>query len=105
MGRFLSDRELARTIGAETRAPSPLPTAIVSNGGYDPPPQSPQQKQVQAEMAALGDRCAARLGSTRRGFLASSAGSMHSDQLERVRARRRVEGRLRSNLAYGYVAR
>jgi hypothetical protein len=74
MGRFLSGRELARTIGAETRAPSPLPTAIVSNGEYNPPPQSPQQRQVEAEIAALADRCAARLGLTRRRFLASGAG-------------------------------
>ncbi|HEU5284188.1 MAG TPA: amidohydrolase family protein [Burkholderiales bacterium] len=75
MGRFLSDRELARTIGAETRQlRSPLPTAIVSNGEYNPVPQSPQQKQVEAEIATLGERYGRRLGLTRRRFLASSAG-------------------------------
>jgi hypothetical protein len=75
MGRFLSDAEIARTKGAETLPlRSPVPTAVVSNGEYTPTPQSAQQREVQAAIAADADRYGARLGMDRRRFLASAAG-------------------------------
>ena len=41
MGSWLSDREQRLVAGAETAsAATPIPTQIVSNGEYLPPPQS-----------------------------------------------------------------
>ena len=41
MGNYLSDRELAQLDGAETAFPSPVPTQIISNGEFNPLPQTP----------------------------------------------------------------
>ena len=75
MRRFLSDDELAHTTGAETHLlRSPVPTAIVSNGEFDPTPQSTQQRQVEVAITAAVERCGKRLGVDRRRFLARAAG-------------------------------
>ena len=56
MGIFLSKDDLARTEGAENAAfRSPVPTQIVSNGEYLPPPQSATQKKVEARINELAD--------------------------------------------------
>src|SRR5712692_2120208 len=53
---------------------SPLPTQVVSNEEYLPLPQTPEQQRVAALLQETARRNARRLGVTRRGFLASSAG-------------------------------
>lgn len=73
--RFLSDEDLQKTEPAEQAgAPLPIPTRIVSNGEYDPLPQTAQQRAVEARIEALAEQLAPRHGMSRRRFLSSSAG-------------------------------
>ena len=75
MPHYLSDEELKRTAPAETASfRSPVPTQIVSNGEYNPPPQTREQQQVEARIRGLAEDLAPRHGMSRRRFLASSAG-------------------------------
>jgi hypothetical protein len=73
---WLSDEQLARCAPAdETDAYGfPIPTQIVSNGEYMPPPQSEEQKRVEARTLELADGAAKRLGMSRRKFLTTSGG-------------------------------
>jgi hypothetical protein len=48
MGMYLSARELAQLESAEKALPSPVPTQIISNGEFNPLPQTPHQQQVEA---------------------------------------------------------
>ena len=75
MPHFLSEDELQRTAPAETAAfASPVPTQIVSNGEYNPLPQSREQARVEARIKDLATDLAPRHGMDRRRFLASTAG-------------------------------
>jgi predicted TIM-barrel fold metal-dependent hydrolase len=75
MPHYLSDAELARTEPAETAAfRSPVPTQIVSNGEYNPLPQTREQQRVEARIKEMADQLGRRHGMSRRSFLASSAG-------------------------------
>jgi len=74
MGTFLSDRELAELDTAERGFASPVPTQMVSNGEFNPLPQTPEQKRVEARLTELADRYAGRQGLDRRGFLRSACG-------------------------------
>ncbi|MCL6640710.1 MAG: amidohydrolase family protein [Candidatus Rokubacteria bacterium] len=75
MPHYLSPEELSRTAPAETAAfPSPVPTQIVSNGEFNPLPQTPEQRRVEARVQELADQLAPRHGLDRRRFLASAAG-------------------------------
>src|SRR5688572_19690253 len=75
MPHYLSPAELDRTAPAETAAfRSPVPTQIVSNGEYNPLPQTREQQQVEARIAALADELGPRHGMGRRQFLSSAAG-------------------------------
>ena len=75
MPHYLSDDELRRAAPAETGSfASPIPTQIVSNGEFNPLPQTPEQRQFEARIKALAHRLAPQHGMSRRGFLASSAG-------------------------------
>src|SRR5438477_7662693 len=75
MPHYLSPAELARTAPAETAAfRSPVPTQIVSNGEYNPLPQTREQRRVEARVKELASDLAPRHGMNRRQFLASSAG-------------------------------
>jgi uncharacterized protein len=75
MGIFLSRRELAMTEPAETVAfPSPVPTRMVSNGEFNPLPQTPQQRRFEARLKELADATAHKLGTSRRDFLRTSCG-------------------------------
>ena len=66
---------MAATAPAEEAAfRSPVPTQIVSNGEFNPLPQTPQQRRVDARIKDLADTTARRLGLDRRRFLASSCG-------------------------------
>ena len=75
MGSFLSDRELAGLAPAERAAlPSPVPTQMISNGEFNPLPQTPAQRKVEARIGDIADTNGRRLGLDRRGFLRSSCG-------------------------------
>ncbi|HSE93173.1 MAG TPA: amidohydrolase family protein [Methylomirabilota bacterium] len=75
MPHYLSPDELHRTAPAETAAfASPVPTQIVSNGEYNPLPQTREQRRMEARIRALADDLGPRHGLSRRAFLASTAG-------------------------------
>src|SRR5438046_10605865 len=75
MGSWLSEREQRLVAGAETAsAATPIPTQIVSNGEYLPPPQSETQKRLERRILELADINAKRLGLSRRQFMRTSCG-------------------------------
>ncbi len=74
MGTYLSDRELAQLESAENAFRSPIPTQVISNGEFNPPPQTAQQKRVEARIKELADTYGAKQGMDRRQFLRSSCG-------------------------------
>src|SRR6185295_17663409 len=60
---------------AETASfPAPIPTQFVSSDEFTPPPQTAQQKRVEARIKELGDRLARRQGLSRRKFFQTAAG-------------------------------
>src|SRR5256712_9856105 len=73
---WLSDEQLAQCAAADETDPygMPIPTQIVSNGEYMPPPQSEGQKRVEARTLELADGAAKKLGLSRRQFLAGTGG-------------------------------
>src|SRR6266704_1056803 len=74
MGTYLSARELAEVEAAENAFRSPVPTQMISNGEFNPLPQTAQQKQVEARIKELADIHGARQGLDRRQFLRTSCG-------------------------------
>ncbi len=74
MGIYLSPRELAELDPAESAFASPVPTQIVSNGEFNPLPQTPQQREVEARIKELADTHGARQGLDRRRFLQTASG-------------------------------
>ncbi len=76
---LLSDDQLAKCARAydaeDGDFPSPVPTRVVSNGEYMPPPQSTNQKKVEARLKELADTAAKKLGVSRRQFLGSTGGT------------------------------
>jgi len=75
MTGYLSERELEQVEPAEVAAyRSPVPTQMVSNGEFNPLPQTPQQRQVEARIKEVADATAKKLGVSRRKFLATSSG-------------------------------
>jgi len=75
MGIYLSKRELEQTEPAEVAAfRSPVPTQMISNGEFNPLPQTQQQRQVEARIKELADTTAKKLGLSRRGFLRTGSG-------------------------------
>src|SRR5260370_31269545 len=73
MGSWLSEREQRLVAGAEeASAATPIPTQIVSNGEYLPPPQSATQKRVEERINELADFNGRRLGLSRRQFMRTS---------------------------------
>src|SRR4051812_50153232 len=72
---WLTEEERKRTSPAEkTDFVSPVPTQIVSNGEYNPIPQTTQQKQVEGRIKEMADKYAHRLNMDRRSFLKTSSG-------------------------------
>ena len=61
-------------LDAQAEAPSPIPTRIASNEEFIPPPQSPQQHEFEARLAALSERAARGQGLDRRSFLRTGSG-------------------------------
>jgi len=75
IGVHMSDEEMRLVAPAETDAfHSPVPTQVVSNGEYNPLPQTEQQRQVEGLIKEMADVQAKRHGMDRREFLATSAG-------------------------------
>ena len=75
MGKFLSDREVAKLKYADEAAfRGPIPTQCVSNGEFNPQPQGEDQKKVEARTKELADELGARHGMKRREFLQSTCG-------------------------------
>src|SRR5262245_50932067 len=70
------DRErLEHLLPAERSSfPAPIPTQFVSSDEFTPPPQTAQQKRVEARIKELGDRLAKRQGVSRRTFFQTAAG-------------------------------
>lgn len=72
---WLSDKELEEVLPADKAAfRSPIPTQIVSNGEYNPTPQTAQQKQVEGLIKEYSDKYAKYHGVDRRSFLKSASG-------------------------------
>ena len=74
MGVYLSKRELDQVEPAENAFESPVPTTMISNGEFNPLPQSEKQKKVEARIKELADQYGARQGLGRREFLRTSGG-------------------------------
>src|SRR3984893_15907309 len=75
MGTFLSERELSQLTALDNTAfPSPIPMQMVSNGEFNPPPQTAQQRKVEGRLKELADLNRRRLGLDRRRFLRSTCG-------------------------------
>lgn len=75
MATFLSDDDLKRLKRAQTSAfRSPVPTQIVSNGEFDPLPQTRRQREVEELVKEKADACGRKLGMNRRRFLATGCG-------------------------------
>src|SRR5688500_7878684 len=74
MPSYFSDDELQSTAPAEGAPSLPIPTQVVSNGEYNPLPQTRDQRRVEFRVNELADELAPRHGMSRRRFLASSAG-------------------------------
>ena len=72
---WLTESELERTAHADAAAfASPVPTQIVSNGEYNPLPQTEKQKRVEGRIKELADQYAKKLNLDRRRFLKTSSG-------------------------------
>jgi len=72
---WLTDEELKHVEAAEQEQfRSPIPTQIVSNGEYNPPPQTEQQRQVEGLIKEYSEKFAKHQGLDRRTFLKSASG-------------------------------
>ena len=72
---WLTEKERKQTAHADDAAfASPVPTQIVSNGEYNPLPQTAQQKQVENRIKELADQYAHKLNMDRRSFLKTTSG-------------------------------
>ena len=74
MGSYFTKREFGEVEPAENAFQSPIPTQIISNGEFNPPKQSPQQKQVEERIKELADLHGGKRGMDRRTFLRTSSG-------------------------------
>ena len=75
MGTFLSERELNQLTAPDNLTfPSPVPLQMVSNGEFNPLPQTEQQRQVEGRLKELADQHGRRLGLDRRRFLRTTCG-------------------------------
>src|SRR3989442_15136223 len=74
MGTLSSLCKFARVEPAENAFRSPIPTQVISNGEFNPPAQTSQQKQVEARIKELADTYSKKLGMDRRRFLQTASG-------------------------------
>lgn len=62
-GVHLSEAEMQRVVGAErTASGMPMPTQIISNGEFNPLPQTEQQRQVAGLINDYADKYGRKLG-------------------------------------------
>jgi predicted TIM-barrel fold metal-dependent hydrolase len=61
-------------LDAATEDRLPIPAQVISNEEFVPPPQSPQQREYEARVLAIGERAARRHGLSRRDFLRTGGG-------------------------------
>ena len=74
-GVHMSVEEMANVDPAEISTfRSPIPTQVVSNGEYNPLPQTEKQRQVEGLIKEMADVNAKHLGMSRRAFLATASG-------------------------------
>ena len=86
MALLLSKSELSWTEPAERAAfNSPVPTQIVSNGEFNPLPQTQQQRRVEGRIKEIADTIAPQLGLDRRQFLRTGCGMAPRWQIEAFR--------------------
>ncbi|HWQ38804.1 MAG TPA: amidohydrolase family protein [Burkholderiales bacterium] len=74
---WLSDKERKEITTADELDigfSSPVPTQVVSNGEYNPPPQTEKQRQVEGRIKELADQYARKLNMDRRQFLKTASG-------------------------------
>ncbi len=74
MGSYFTEREYRQVEPAENAFHSPIPTQVVSNGEFNPPPQNEQQKKVEERIKELADYHGKRQGLNRRDFLRTTSG-------------------------------
>ena len=75
MAHYLSDDELKRLkLAQEAAFRSPVPTQMISNGEFNPLPQTEDQKKVESRLKELADELGKPHGMDRRQFLATSSG-------------------------------
>ncbi len=61
-------------LDADTDFRPPVPTQIVSNEEFVPPPQSPELKAVEVKLSGITERNSRKLGMDRRAFLGGACG-------------------------------
>jgi len=72
---FLSDEDKRNLLPAEEASfPSPVPTQVVSSEEYLPPPQTAEQREVEARLIDLADSIAKKRGFSRRRFFQTASG-------------------------------
>ncbi len=72
---FLSDEDKQNLLPAEEASfPSPVPTQVVSSEEYLPPPQTAEQREVEARLIDLADGIAKKQGLSRRRFFQTASG-------------------------------
>src|SRR5260370_30936583 len=75
MGIFLDNRELAQPEPAQgLDFKTPVPTRMVSNGEFNPLPQTHRQRQFEERLKDLSEASARKLEMDRRQFLRTSCG-------------------------------
>ena len=75
MGTFLSERELSGLTAPDNEAfPSPVPLQMISNGEFNPVPQTQRQRRFEERLKDLSEASARKLGMDRRQFLCTSCG-------------------------------
>ncbi len=75
MSTWLSKEEMQEVVPAgRAMAAGPLPTRVVSNGEFNPLPQTERQRSVEARIAELADHYGGKLGLSRRDFLKTASG-------------------------------
>ena len=75
MSTWLTPEEMREVEGAEKAAfASPVPTRVVSNGEFNPLPQTENQKRVEDRIVQLADVYGRKFGMSRRKFLQTASG-------------------------------
>ena len=75
MSIWLTKNELKKVAPAETAAfESPVPTQVISNGEFNPLPQTEKQKRVEARITELTEVYGKKMGLGRRQFLKTASG-------------------------------